>query len=228
MPITPVDLDKILRVFSAQVLQGIKYRLGGKAPSLSAAPAQLESGIDCSGLVRLLMFQAGGVVMPDGSWNQRDWCEKNLQEVPYSQAVTAKPGELYIAFITPNQNGAGSIGHVWFCTQRDGDAIAETLESYGGHGIGSRPANTAVLVRLVSKCFKVPTATAVKAKLPLIHIPPLLILDGIPYPVLFDGDGRPYPQLAAKLAAERREIVATTNRLDQNPPRFYVHSRPKG
>ncbi|BCM88825.1 hypothetical protein IAD21_00667 [Abditibacteriota bacterium] len=166
MPTTPVNLLVLRRVFAAQAARGIHYRLGGKAPTLNAAPAQLDSGIDCSGEVRLLLHQATGgtLTLPDGSWNQRAWCETHLEEVPYSQALHAGNGELFIAFITPGMRGVGRIGHVWLVLGQGQSHLATTMESYGGHGIGSRPANTPVLLRQVHKCFRLPTMAGAEAQ----------------------------------------------------------------
>ena len=222
---TPVNLSKVLTIFSGQVLQGIRYRLGGKAPSLNATPSQLEKGIDCSGEVRLLLFQGtdGELKIPDGSWLQREWCEKNLEEVPYSQAINAKPGELYIAFITAGVKGAGKIGHVWLIAQRDGDAIAETMESYGGHGIGSRPANTGVLMRLVHKCFRVPT-TATVAK-PAPTPAPKPIPERPPLKIFWNGNEFTLTELIERGG---HTVTKTTEMLDGDMPRVWVNSVPNG
>lgn len=171
MPTTPVNVSVLRRIFAAQVARRISYRLGGKAPTLNAAPGQLASGIDCSGEARLLLHQASGglLTLPDGSWNQRAWCEGHLKEVPYSQTLHADEGELFIAFITPNTSGAGRVGHVWLVQGRGAAHLATTMESYGGHGIGSRPANTPVLIRQVHKCFRLPTTKGLATEAPLLR-----------------------------------------------------------
>ncbi len=171
MPTTPVNLSLLRHVFAAQLPKRIPYRLGGKAPTLGASPAQLASGIDCSGESRLLLFQAtgGALTLPDGSWNQREWAEQNLQEVPYSQALHANENELFIAFITAHVNSAGGVGHVWLVEGQPAGQDNTTLESYGGHGIGSRPANTGVLVRQVHKCFRLPTTAQTPTDPPILR-----------------------------------------------------------
>lgn len=57
---------------------------------------------------------------------------------------------------------------------------------------------------------------------------PLLVWNDIAYPALFDAKERPHLLLAALTEKMGHEIIGTSNRLDQHPPRFYVNSRPKG
>ena len=139
----PVNWTAFVRVFGA--LAHVKYGLGDKA-KLDAPPASIRR-IDCSGFARYMAFSAtGGQIMPDGSWNQRAWCETRLPEVPYTPAQS----KLHIAFMTAGVNGVGSVGHVWFV--RDG----WTYESRGGKGVDARPWNTPGLKKHVHKTFAWP------------------------------------------------------------------------
>ena len=215
---TQVNLQKLNSIFDKQVLQGIKYRLGGKAPSLNSSPPALESGIDCSGIVRLLLFQStdGALKIPDGSWNQKDWCQENLEKVPYSRALSPEQNELFIAFITPRVNGAGKIGHVWLIAQRDGDKMGETMESYGGHGIGSRNANTGVLTRLVSACYRIPTVEKNKSLSQSgSNVEPLIIV--------WNGNQMSISDLISRGGHEVEKVTEDLSR-----SRIYVNSHPRG
>lgn len=55
----------------------------------------------------------------------------------------------------------------------------------------------------------------------------LLIWNDNPFPVLFDEDGRPYPQLAALCEQMGHDIIKTTDQRDLPLPRFYVNTAPK-
>jgi hypothetical protein len=193
---TPVNVARLDAIFAPQLARHIPYRLGGKAPTLNATPAQLAKGIDCSGEVRLLLYQVtdGAMVLPDGSWNQRAWAEQNLEEVPYSTALHAGEGELFIAFITAHVNGSGGVGHVWLVRGRKSGTTNTTFESHGGKGINSRPADTPVLVREAHKCFRIPTTATKPVVAPQPHTPdpftPKLILNTIPIPGAKKENGR--------------------------------------
>src|ERR1051325_8593128 len=95
----------------AQTMDGhIVYGFGSKA-ALSALPATITK-IDCSGYVRYLIYNItnGTVTMPDGSWIQHEWCDKQkFHKTPYSTAAE-RDGWLRIAFLPPV---GGHAGHVW-------------------------------------------------------------------------------------------------------------------
>lgn len=216
---------------AAQMKSGVSYLLGGKARSLKEGPG-VTGRIDCSGEFRLLGYHAtdGETSMPDGSWLQREYCEKNFDEVPYSQAMEAKAGELYAAFITSGVNGAGRIGHVWNVFYDEKKKRAMTLESHGGKGVNSRPADYKTLRNLVHKCFKLPTESeTVQPATPPVaapNEPALLIWNGQEFPVVFK-DGRPYILLRTMVDAMSHRVVKTTDRTGDNPPRYYLTSEPK-
>lgn len=223
-----VKLAILFYFFAQQVLTGVSYLLGGKAKTLDAGPGDTKR-IDCSGEVRLLLYKAsdGKIKLPDGSWNQREYCENNWEEVSYDTVLNAKKGELFISFITAGVKGAGKIGHVWLTAQMDDDVAAETMESYGGHGVGSRRADYGTLRRLVHKSFRVPVdATPEKVADVAVKEDALLVWNGTPFPVIFDDNGRPYIRLAELLQKGKQIVVVTTDRMDQHPPRYYLKSAP--
>ena len=139
---------ELLQELVSELTDGhIKYGFGKKA-SFGTEPSAIKE-IDCSGFVRYLMYHATDkqVVMPDGSWIQRDWCKKKgFQKVPYSSAAN-NDGWMRIAFMDPKGklNGAG---HVWFIYG------GQTLESYGSKGPGRRSWSTNILQKEVDYCFK--------------------------------------------------------------------------
>lgn len=135
-------------------LDHVAYGYGDK-PKLTADPTTITAG-DCSWYSRYMLYNsAGGLIIPDGSIDQREWCQINLPEVPY----TASPGALTIAFMTPGKNGTGDIGHVWFV--KDG----RTYECHGGEGVDSRYWDNDILKTHVYKSFNFPLVQATVYKL---------------------------------------------------------------
>lgn len=134
----------INREYACRLLN-IPYTFGGKAAP-GAKPADLAGGIDCSGYVAWLMYDATDlhVHMPSGSVLQRSWCRrmgfKNYGKLGYLANCLKKDNRLRIAFF------AGSPGHVWLILN------GQTIESYGGHGPGRRSAISNPLMR-VQECF---------------------------------------------------------------------------
>lgn len=140
-------VESRLKAVRNELLDGhISYRLGAKA-RLDAEPSTITH-LDCSGFVRYLLYQASdkSLLLPDGSWIQREWCQKQkLEPVNYATAAECD-GWLRIAFIDPKPNKAG---HVWLI--RNG----QTLESHGRRiGPNQRPWDTPVLQKGVGYCFK--------------------------------------------------------------------------
>lgn len=160
MSLPLVDLDLLETVFARLERKGVSYRLGGKAPSLSCDTSEIDS-IDCSGFTRYALAKAtnGALVIPDGSQNQREWFENSgLHQVGSYDDVGryATPKRLFVCFIKPGENSAGSIGHTWFVSKLDDDSTADTMESHGGTGIDTRPWNTRVLKREFFSGFEIP------------------------------------------------------------------------
>ena len=160
---TPISMSKLLTLHAQVERHGVTYGLGAKAHSLHDEPGDF-SAIDCSGYTRWLLFKASGgnLTIPDGSQNQRAWAEQGgLKKVAYKDAaayIGEKGQRLFICFIKPFTNGCGNVGHVWLLTNTDGDAMAETIESHGGHGPNSRPWNTGVLIREGYSCYELEVA----------------------------------------------------------------------
>jgi hypothetical protein len=156
-----IDLALFETVFSRLEMRGVQYDLGAKAGSLKDDTSKINR-IDCSGFARYIIAKATqqALIIPDGSWNQRDWCERvGLHRLAsYNDVLYATPRRLFICFITPHVNGAGDIGHVWFVSQLDGDSTPDTMESHGGVGIDSRPWNARVLKRECAAAFELPVA----------------------------------------------------------------------
>ena len=134
----PLDPERLRQYLAVCMARGIGYKLGAKADDLAAATPDYEK-IDCSGWVRAAIAAATGgkTILPDGSVNQNDWCAaQGLKRSAYA-ACRLQDGLTRIAFIRPTP--AHEIGHVYLA--RNG----RTLESWGGHGPGSRLVSTHVL-----------------------------------------------------------------------------------
>jgi cell wall-associated NlpC family hydrolase len=127
-----LDGQKIIDLIAACRRENVPYKLGGKAPSLSAPPEKLKSGIDCSGFVRWAVWQASPsdkrVVMPDGSWHQGEWAAKQGFKVSSSESCLLKDGRIRLAYWL----NAKGISHIALVLN------GKTLESHGGKGPNSR------------------------------------------------------------------------------------------
>lgn len=148
----PVSIRKFLDMHRR--LDHVKYRFGAKA-SFSTKPEHIKE-IDCSGYARYEVFHAtsGEVKMPDGSANQRDWCEdqglRRLARYSDVQYAAHDPSRLFICFVRPLP---GVAGHVWFVHQ------GKTYESHGKRtGVNSRGWNLLFAKLRGALAFEVPTA----------------------------------------------------------------------
>ena len=175
MQISPIDISTLESDFAQLERLGARYNYGGKAmignrlakgSELSGiTPSMIiQSGsVDCSGYSRWALTRAtkGKLIIPDGSQNQREWAEQNLRKVNYRDAAFyMNPARLFIAFIKPNTNGCGAVGHVFFLSHFDdgnNGTMAGTLECHGGGGCTSRPWNYPTLLKEVYNCFELPT-----------------------------------------------------------------------
>lgn len=160
-----VDLPKLIDFYAECERVGIGYGLGAKAPKMSFPPDRIEK-IDCSGFVRWALFHAtgGALLLPDGSQNQREWCEWKERNghmrktSSYENAARyMTDSRLFICFIKPGVNGCGNVGHVWLLCNADNENGADTIESCGGRGVTSRRWDTLVLRRQVYSVFELPT-----------------------------------------------------------------------
>ena len=134
----PLDPERLSRYLGTCLAQGVGYELGGKAHDLRAIPPDYHV-IDCSGWVRAAVAVAteGRVTMPDGSVVQNDWCvSRGLKRSDFAGACL-RDGLTRIGFI--RAGGFHPVGHVYLVQN------GRTLESFGGHGPGSRPVTTHVL-----------------------------------------------------------------------------------
>jgi hypothetical protein len=142
-----VDLDMTrLNGYLAKCIGvGIGYQLGAKASDLMAYPPDY-SDIDCSGWVRAAVAYAtrGRTVLPDGSVNQHDWCDRTGLKVSSRAALLLPDGWVRIAFLVPSARHP--IGHVFLCHR------GRTLESWGGHGPGSRSALSHISEGILQQC----------------------------------------------------------------------------
>lgn len=145
-----IDLEFLSTCHDNAAVWGIPYVWGAK-PDPKLTTDQIK-GSDCSGWSSYL-FGRQGITIPEGSQEQMDWCKKQgwACTTDYAAVGAAAEGELFMCFALDTRASGGHAGHVWFS---DG---GETMECYGGHGVGSRPWNTRVLRRIFHAAFRVPT-----------------------------------------------------------------------
>jgi cell wall-associated NlpC family hydrolase len=130
-PCLDMDIDLLLELSRKTTLPGDQYKLGGKAPSLTATAAEVaDVGIDCSGYFRWLIMRTTGMYVPDGSMNQRDWLDRVGFKTSAVESGALKDGVVRAAYMRPLPKGVGHIAMVL-----DG----QTIESSGKRGPGRRP-----------------------------------------------------------------------------------------
>lgn len=152
-----IDTEKMDEYIQACISAGVQYGLGAKDPTPKATLPIDFDRIDCSGFVRQIIRHAtnGGVILPDGSWAQSEWC-KNYK-TPEPEAATLEPIEyknlnveafgptrVVIAFYRPVGD---AVGHVWLVHK------GVTYESHGKAGPAHREWCDPVLMRLVTQAY---------------------------------------------------------------------------
>jgi hypothetical protein len=140
-----IEYSRLIDV-SNQLMDGhVKYSYGAKA-ALDKEPSDVTA-LDCSGFSRYLLYKASNtaIVLPNGSANQKVYCDnQKLTKVEYS-TCGEKDGWLRIGFLAKN----GSVpGHVWLIL----DSL--TLESCGDKGPTRRPWDQGVLKKNIWACYK--------------------------------------------------------------------------
>lgn len=143
--LVPLDLARLDAYLARCVARGIGYELGAKASRLLAVPPDYDN-IDCSGWVRAAVAVATGgrTILPDGSVNQHDWCDRAGLKVSTPAALLLPDAWVRIAFLVPTL--AHPVGHVFLCKG------GRTRESWGGHGPGSRPVLSHIGEGILERC----------------------------------------------------------------------------
>ncbi len=138
----------------------VSYRFGAKAPSLKMKLSELRE-IDCSGFFRLALYwcTTPATTVPDGSANQRQWCErmgfKKLKHYSDVQYATHDGSRIFACFIGPLVVAGVTLkaGHVWLVHQ------GKTIESRGARvGVSSRHWNQSVFRLRRAVAFELPTS----------------------------------------------------------------------
>ena len=163
-----VNASTLISVSNQLQRRGVKYVYGGKIDNrdvnprstgkLSTPPDTID-GLDCSGYMRYVLYQAANWVIPDGSQNQLEYFQDgDFEQLAAYDDTNADVGRdhLSIGFIKPWVNGCGAIGHVWLVYKPGDGKAAETFECHGGVGVDSRMWNTIVLTHEVYVSFKLP------------------------------------------------------------------------
>lgn len=133
-PTVDIDIPLLLTLSARTTREGNQYRLGGKAPSLDADSSVVARiGIDCSGFVRWILYRATNnrLVIPDGSWYQRDWVEGVGFKESTVFAATLRDNRIRLAYMKPLT--PKGIGHIALVHN------ALTIESSSKRGPGRRP-----------------------------------------------------------------------------------------
>lgn len=143
--IAPINLRTLQVISHAMMIRGVGYEFGAKAGLRTSL--QFIHRIDCSGFVRYVVARSTNfvVALPEGSANQHSYVARYLEPVLYG--VVDRPmidRTLFIAFITPTSHHSG---HVWFVSG------GCTMESYGGHGVGSRIWDQRPLLEEADACY---------------------------------------------------------------------------
>lgn len=134
-PTVDIDVDLLVELSRRTVQPGNQYRLGGKAPKLTADSATIRGlGIDCSGYVRWILHRATGdeLVIPDGSVQQAEWADSVGLKRSTVEACALLDGVVRMAQLPPTASRSG-VGHITLIL--DG----QTIESRGGAGPDRRP-----------------------------------------------------------------------------------------
>lgn len=148
--VMPLDTAKLEGGLHQCEAVPVHYGMGDKAPEPFSFPPNFHA-IDCSGFARWVIFHAtgGDVLMPDGSYVQSDWCEQHgFKKTDYANAAN-HDGHVRIAFHHPGGRGGDGTGHVWIILN------GMSLESYGGHGPGSRSYSHQWFLDHVDACYVV-------------------------------------------------------------------------
>ncbi len=156
-----VNIHNLLTVF--KLLDGVVgYKFGAKPRTLGMDLTELYR-IDCSGFFRLALYRATSpaTTAPDGSSNQREWCERlglrQLHKYSDVQYAANDPSRIFACFLAPLIVGGVTLkpGHVWFVHQ------GKTLESRGATiGVSSRHWNKTVFRIRRAVAFELPTSGA--------------------------------------------------------------------
>jgi hypothetical protein len=139
-----LDREELVAFIKATV-DKMEYDLGSKLALNTELDDLSGKSIDCSGYARLLVYHCtdGETIMPDGSFNQNEWCKtQGFKRTEYKNA-SLSDDRLRIAFIRPPSHNR----HVWLIIN------GMTIESFGGHGPGRRVWNSNVLKSNVDDCY---------------------------------------------------------------------------
>lgn len=133
----------------------------------------------------------------------------------------AKHGGLQEGDVLYKTEGSGGFGHVGIYTSK---GVAENSSYHAKNDNDARGLRSLKQFGVFQVVVRLEDPHAPTEKVPA---PALCLLDSIALPVLLDDADRPYVQVAALVAAQKRVVVATTNRMDEDPPRFYVNTKAK-
>lgn len=154
-PSMPIDTARLFQYTDACVKARVDYgpHPGYKASPVGQWPVRFRH-IDCSGFVRAAILYAthGKTLMPDGSWNQNDWLEKQgfkyWEGTHYNTLCALHDGHVRVCLHRAGEGGE-KWGHIWIVVN------GASMESHGGRGPGTRPYDTPTLKRIVNDIYVV-------------------------------------------------------------------------
>jgi hypothetical protein len=138
-----IDFDRLTEFKADAYAAGVGYSFGGKDPRAGSGVIDFDA-IDCSGWVRTtLIYVTHGMLadIPDGSFCENDYFarkgfkEKVILSAADCGSLGLSDGLLRVAVHLPNGRGGDATGHISLFVN------GHSIESYGGHGPGERPAN---------------------------------------------------------------------------------------
>lgn len=125
-----LDIQKLLNLHNSVVRNGCGYKLGAKVRPINSEPGEFYY-VDCSGYVDWLFHKLGIKELPDGSYHQQDAIIAAKFKRSTVEALSAKDGNVRIAFIKPSDSHSG-IGHVALWHN------GKSIESHGKMGPNRR------------------------------------------------------------------------------------------
>ena len=205
--------------------------------ALTAKGFETERGY-CSRFARQVCEAAYGDLRFNDQWRTDAHPSAKKSALAFKAADYAVSGPPQIGDILFKTVGSGGFGHVGIYTERgvaeNSSYHAVRSENEDARGLRSLAqfGPYQIIVRLPPR-VAVPTPTPQPAPSPVpVPVPEpvkesaLLVWNRTPFPVLFDDDRRPYIRLAELLEKGNHQIIATTDRMDEHPPRYYLRSAP--
>ena len=201
--------------------------------ALTARGFETEKGY-CARFARQVCEATYGDTRFEDQWRTDKFPSAKKSALAFKEAGYAVTGQPQIGDILFKTVGSGGFGHVGIYTAQgvaeNSSYHAARSEDDDARGLRSLAQFGAyqVIVRLpppVEAQLPAPTPTP-KPEPPKEKEVALLVWNGTAFPVMFDEDRRPYIRFAELLEKGQHQVIATTDRMNQHPPRYYLNSKP--